>query len=244
MATQIFIDNREHGLIPHFKLDPTQVLPLEVGDVLFKWDQRIVCIVERKTLEDLQSSINDGRYKEQKLRLLQTREETGCTLVYVVEGGKGKGGGSFSQLNPGMVGAILNTCFRDKIFILQTDSINDTVSALKGMLLRFSEKPETYFSVDGWGTELTKAAHTSALINTKRKGNIDGMTCFLMQLASIPNISMKKATSIADAFGVRCMGAFVAALNCLDEKAQIKRLKEVDGVGGILAKSIVSHVFG
>jgi len=43
---------------------------LDLGDFVFYKDGEIILVVERKTTCDLYSSIRDGRYKEQKIRLL------------------------------------------------------------------------------------------------------------------------------------------------------------------------------
>lgn len=244
---ELFIDNREHGLVAIFNANcNTNVIqkiePLDVGDVQFRFDGRLACVVERKTMEDLQSSINDGRYKEQKLRLLQTREETGCIIVYILERSLQSNNRvlDFTCMNSGMVGSILNTCLRDRIFVLQTSGLEDTAAALDGMWKRFVKEPLIYFGENA-GTMLSKTAHTDALIKTKRKGNIDGETCFLMQLSCIPSISMKKAQAIAAHFQVNTIGSLVHAL--ADQVTRVKKLSEVDGVGKVLAKCIAEHLF-
>ena len=86
----IVIDNREIKLIelfksfeiPNFKLS---VKPLKIGDILIlnnsenldietcsdeEMYKHVLTIFERKTCQDLLSSINDGRYREQKARLI------------------------------------------------------------------------------------------------------------------------------------------------------------------------------
>ena len=52
-----------------------EVLPL--GDIIFKTNEdSLICIIERKSLNDLMSSIKDGRYEEQSHRL----SHNGCLL--------------------------------------------------------------------------------------------------------------------------------------------------------------------
>ena len=43
---------------------------LDLGDYLFKYNGEVVAIIERKTIDDMANSIKDGRYREQKSRLL------------------------------------------------------------------------------------------------------------------------------------------------------------------------------
>jgi len=61
---------------------------MDLGDVqiLLRHDGAVVrtLVFERKTLPDLVSSIHDGRYREQKSRLLATTDT--CNVAYIIEG--------------------------------------------------------------------------------------------------------------------------------------------------------------
>jgi ERCC4-type nuclease len=247
---RIFIDNREHSLISDSQLNNlisaecASVKPLDVGDIQILCNDNIKVVIERKTIEDLISSIKDGRYKEQKLRLLQTREETGCVLVYIIEKSPRINAhrGLFMDMSAGVVGAIINTCIRDHIFVLQTQSVEDTASLIQGMFSRIQKDPSTYFPTIGLNEthDLSKETHTDALIKTKRKGNIDEHTCFLMQLSCVPGISMKKASALAEHFNTSTMGGLLSQLK--PGKDGIKQLGNVDGIGKVLAKTIIQHL--
>ena len=68
---KLVIDNRENKLIEHFKnREHVEIKMLEIGDIIFYHEDKIVLLIERKTITDLSSSIKDGRYREQKKRLL------------------------------------------------------------------------------------------------------------------------------------------------------------------------------
>lgn len=65
---EFIIDNRETKAKQYFeKHEYTNARNLELGDFVFKYNEDIVCLIERKTISDLLASIKDGRYKEQKL---------------------------------------------------------------------------------------------------------------------------------------------------------------------------------
>ena len=93
---KIIIDIREQSLFDIFlskfaeNMNNTiqilkQVLPL--GDILFVSDDDIpICIIERKTLQDLLASIKDGRYKEQSYRLSNSTEYHKHNIFYLIEG--------------------------------------------------------------------------------------------------------------------------------------------------------------
>ena len=56
---------------------------LMLGDIHITYKD-LTYIFERKTLQDLQSSIKDGRYKEQKARLLSNTSQK--FITYIIEG--------------------------------------------------------------------------------------------------------------------------------------------------------------
>ena len=71
------IDYREKKLIEQFKNNKNNknnqnyiISNLDIGDIIIKYNEYITYIIERKTISDLCSSILDGRYREQKERLL------------------------------------------------------------------------------------------------------------------------------------------------------------------------------
>ena len=56
-----------------------------LGDISFNNDENELLIIERKTLPDLLASIKDGRYREQKLRLINKQKEH-IQIYYLIEG--------------------------------------------------------------------------------------------------------------------------------------------------------------
>jgi ERCC4-type nuclease len=101
----IIIDNREHGLYEkikssftdenkHLFLLSSKVLP--IGDIEIvqtttscaevEDDTENICIIERKSLLDLLSSIKDGRYEEQSYRLIHSSNYHTHNIVYIIEG--------------------------------------------------------------------------------------------------------------------------------------------------------------
>ena len=87
MSVKLVLDVRENELIKRFKLLKIDYITeqLDLGDIKVLLDDEIVSIIERKTINDLSASIKDGRYKEQKLRLLNTDIDR-TKIVYVIEG--------------------------------------------------------------------------------------------------------------------------------------------------------------
>lgn len=83
---EIIADDRERKVIEHLKKKcKTKVERITVGDYALTLNGKIVMIIERKTLNDLSSSIKDGRM-ENNNKLLMARKVTGCKLLYIIEG--------------------------------------------------------------------------------------------------------------------------------------------------------------
>ena len=94
----------------------------------------IDCIAERKTSADLASSIKDGRYEEQKRRLVLCGLET---KIYFVEGLSlsvssmgGGGGGGRAVTSEALKTAIVSTQLNSGISVIRTRGIDHTISSL------------------------------------------------------------------------------------------------------------------
>ena len=86
MDYSIILDNREGKLIDYFKDKPRILIEqLELGDIIFRINDNdeVKYIIERKSVSDLYSSIKDGRYREQKVRLLANYPLS--KIIYLIE---------------------------------------------------------------------------------------------------------------------------------------------------------------
>ena len=72
---------------------------LEIGDFILKNENdEIIFIIERKTLNDLNCSIKDGRYKEQSMRLDCCNLEN-HNIIYLIEDGEVADQGNYLDLS-------------------------------------------------------------------------------------------------------------------------------------------------
>jgi ERCC4-type nuclease len=91
----IKVDTRESALlqqinyqvtvIPVFKSIKVQSETLPIGDIIINDDNEDKIIIERKSVNDLLSSIKDGRYEEQSYRLNGLNHHN-HNIVYLIEG--------------------------------------------------------------------------------------------------------------------------------------------------------------
>ena len=118
----IKIDTREKKLIETFKeyYPDIQICveQLDIGDILIINN---INIYERKTICDVLASIKDGRWKNQKQRILDNYEKS----LYIIENDD-----IFTNERK-LSSAYINTLFRDRIPIIFTNSISNTTKLIK-----------------------------------------------------------------------------------------------------------------
>jgi ERCC4-type nuclease len=123
----IRFDRREKDLIARWEEPNMRVETLPLGDVVVG---RL--LIERKAAGDLAASIKDGRWRDQKARLLQ---QTAFQPLYVVEGPL------TGLARVALQGAICNTVLRDRIHVLRTRDADDTVLVLRLLLRKVTAPP-------------------------------------------------------------------------------------------------------
>lgn len=177
----IVIDLRENAIKDHFKDNKPEWIEysqLPLGDIIIKDGEQIIFIIERKTLDDLSHSIKDGRYHEQKFRLLEhfSRDQ----IIYLIEGTKSKG---FYQ------GAIINTILRDNIKVLRSVSLKESIQ----IIIDLYEKSKK-------GTFNTKGIESkdySQMVKIQKKNHFKPYHWYIASLKTIPGVSEKIAQTIA-----------------------------------------------
>ena len=78
----LLIDNREQELIKILDI-PFERKNLLLGDIVYANEDKEYIIIERKTINDLLSSIKDGRHREQKMRLMNTNKNK-VHYIYII----------------------------------------------------------------------------------------------------------------------------------------------------------------
>jgi ERCC4-type nuclease len=218
-----------------------------IGDIHIKHNGNTY-IFERKTTKDLISSIHDGRYREQKARMLSTYNQK--YLSYIIEEDDILSSKIYSKNKSMVQGAYINTLFRDNIRILFTKNVGETVTLLLSIAIKMIEHPKKFanndmctHTIEGVLQEVTTTQHAvyTDFIKLKKKkiDNIDINTCYIMQLSQIPHISNIIAKNIAKVYPN--MIELITKLNECDDK--IKELCKIDGVGKEKAGTIVKYLF-
>lgn len=229
------------------------VLPM--GDAIIKTnDDKELIIVERKSLQDLLSSIKDGRYKEQSYRLQNCCGGMPHNVMYIIEG-------AFSQLrNPALEKRIIYSAMT-------------TLSAFKGFsVIRTSSVQETadwlLAYTDKMGRELEKgeklcfykcdkdvaidnpenAVVTSSLVDPQKycevvkrtkKENLTPENMGEVILCQIPGISSVSAITIMKEF--KTIANLITAVE-KDPTCMDKLICESGGKSRKISKAVVQNV--
>lgn len=241
----ITIDAREVSLyndiidrdLDNYK-DKIQIISenLLLGDIHITY-KNITHIFERKTLQDLQASILDGRYKEQKARLLSNVSQK--YITYIIEGDNILSSSTYDKYKSMIQSAYLHTLFRDNIRILYTKNIMETTTLILLITTKILDKPDKFlyeeYTADKCYTDFIK-------LKKKKIDNIDAKSCFIMQLSQIPMISNVIAKNIYSKYS--SMGNLVKLLDVFEtSELKIKELCKIDGVGKEKASLIVKYIF-
>jgi crossover junction endonuclease MUS81 len=182
---KVIIDDRERDLMKDigdsFSYESKR---LDLGDIhiCHPLEERPMCIIERKSMSDLEASITDGRYREQKGRLASS----GIPIIYIVEDGTIK-----KHKEPMVKGAILNTQVRDRIPIVMSKGVSHTATLI-GQLKR---KETEYF--DNKGVHIME---TYTPLKSKKSKNASIDDIYVQQLTMINGVSKQMAEDIREKY--------------------------------------------
>ena len=206
---KIIVDVRETALFAALSdLSGVEKAALPIGDVAFFIESDPCVILERKSVEDLAASHRDGRYKEQRARLLGERGK-GIAIGYLLEVPTFISSSRFSDAD--LKNAILRLQFRYTIPVIQSASIADSASYIKAIVAALSRDPECFKG--GLATTATAAAavYTEA-IHVRKADNSTPDRVFRSLLRVVPGLG-----SVAVEGLVAATGGSLAALQSKTE---------------------------
>jgi len=208
----VLIDIREHELWK--LLEPWHVentdgwiavkKTMDVGDIAFYNDisGTPLAVLERKTAEDLGASLSDGRYREQRSRLLALRGQ-GASIGYIVEVppwsptlSRTWCRGTFTEVQ--VQHAILRLQFRYTIPVFQAATLKETVQWIRRIAKQLITDPDAFKG--GLATERVQVAWAyKDALRTKKAANNTQETIFQAMLQTVPGLGKTAVDAIATA---------------------------------------------
>ena len=239
MSSKINIDYRESSLISTFQklFSNVQIITanLDVGDIIIeKNNSPLKIIIERKTISDLNSSIKDGRYKEQKFRLKTAANNDNIKICYLLEG-LIPYNDKFISKTP-ILGFYHNTMIRDNILVFRSISIEESCEIIKHIYDKLEKNEEIFLreqikkveivgeNMDNINKEEIEYANTLKL---KKKDNITGNVFFLETLALIPGVSINTSSVIVNKYGT-LMNLIETYGKLSDESERLRLLRDLE----------------
>ena len=189
---------------------------LEIGDFhIFKDDQsNFSLIIERKSLSDLLSSIKDGRYNEQSLRL-DSHELPNHNIIYLLEGSIES---QKNNLNKQIIySSWISLNYFKGFSVINSYNIKQSINIIFNFAdkLRREKDKKPYFLVD---CKEKNDIPYSSVIKTSKKSNISKDNILEIMLMQIPNISNNIAICISNKFKSikNLINSLEEDSNCLD----------------------------
>ena len=188
-------DNKDNNIIIDIK-------SLEIGDYIFYDDKedKIKVIIERKSLQDLESSIKDGRYREQSVRLNSCSTHN-HNIIYLIEGN------IETYKNTKFKSTIYSSIFSLNYFkgfsVICSSNQIETGEIIYNFICKLMREENRcgYYSLDLDNTSNTSIT-TDYLenIKTAKKSNITPDNILQLMLMQIPGISSCSAKVISQQY--------------------------------------------
>jgi ERCC4-type nuclease len=198
MPVEIRVDFRESALIAQLQQSNNDLNViednLELGDIHVVYDD-IRLIFERKTMSDLAASLKDGRYKEQKHRMLSHHNPR--QITYIIEGARPVTiEDKFGLAKTVYDGVYIYTMYRDGIHVIHVRDVAETAAWIINVATKLSQNPAKFVEEGG----AVKEYVSSCKAKSRRIDNMTPDNCYLMQLCQIPGISVKIAKTIKETY--------------------------------------------
>jgi len=260
------IDCRENTVVQWYnssdlcKDDRICVERMDTGDFIFTRDDKPFVCIERKRIDDFASSIRDGRYKTQKMELIEyaSRFDPPPFLVYLVE--------QFNIIDDSdmtteigktkisketVLSAMTKTMFRDGFQIVMTTDVDDSIRWLCKMWSNLTKGEFEGYDVDDSSNKYYDSMSLKlGKRSTSQMKNIDRdktNSWWMLALANINGISAAKAKQIVERYpDASSLLKAYESLNNDDEKYKLLSNIKVNNrrIGYAASKSVYEHIMG
>ena len=200
----IVFDTRETKLLSYINTTNDTFLikteNLDIGDIhLCQPDNTCIVIFERKSINDLAASIQDGRYKEQALRLSNFTLPN-HHIIYIIEGDidqyKPNSYSKHKITSKTLRSSIVSILYTKGFSVLFTKNTQDTAN----WIMQFAEKIYKNGITGYYNDNEPKQTNYTEQIKMKKQGNITPDNIDQIMLSQIPGISIIIANALLHTF--------------------------------------------
>ncbi len=210
---EIILDNREHALITSIKnLSQLEDIKIDVqqlalGDIVIRENGNDIIVIERKTYNDLLSSIKDSRFLEQSYRLSNTSGLNTHSIIYVIEGNINS---ITDPIEKKMVYSSMSTLLYYKGFsVMRTGNVSETAEFILNIAEKIRKEtikktiPYIYIKqpiVQDISNNKLTALDYCKVVKKVKKENVVKENVGQIMLSQIPGISSDTAIAILKDF--------------------------------------------
>ena len=190
---------------------------LPLGDIIIHdpAQEKDIVLFERKSLNDLAASIQDGRYKEQSFRLTQTTDFHNHNIIYIIEGDIARYDSKHNRISKSALqSAMVSLLYYKGFSVIRTQNVGETAE----FILHFADKVAKENAITTGGTsnpaysnnaqppllpcDDDAAERYSEVASKKEKRDfITRENIGEIMLAQVPGVSPKIATGIMKKYG-------------------------------------------
>ena len=190
--------------------------------------------IERKSIKDLCSSITDGRFREQKQRLLDSINDNN-KICYLIEGTVNKNTSDIknSLSNTIINGSLLNLLFKHEYKTIQTENKQDTFNMI---LLLYKKFKNGDFKVNQINTSSIKLVKRSDKIKDNKLS---------YQLCLIPGVSINIANTLIS-YPIQTIKELIDTYNLLETDTQRENLfseVKIQGKNRKIGKALSKKIY-
>lgn len=201
----LVLDTREVGLAAALTGQGVsfRVAPLSAGDFWIVDDSEPTAppllAAERKTFADFAASNTDGRYREQRARLMAMRG-AGTAVVYVLEGSwsvaESRRYGTLTE--PSMKRLLARLTIRYGLPVLTADNMTATAQWCRVLLAQLRDDPTVFHPESGSIAESTAGAMTAytAALGVVKAANRTPAAVAAAMLGAVPGLGEKRVAAI------------------------------------------------
>jgi ERCC4-type nuclease len=222
------IDIRERDLIPLLTPWPSKQLP--VGDIWIGLSGEALTagsiLAERKDTNDLEASILDGRYREQRTRLVKAAQESGARPLYIIEGPMDRMWGKLSEA--ALQKHLNRLMLRYGIAVIHTESLQGTAALCKQLAEQIAEDSAVFKLQDA-----ATVTYSSTVAVSKRGNKEDPHNFAATALQACPGVS----SAVAEAL-LKELGSFSSIFSASEATLAAVKISEKRKVGPAVAKRL------
>ena len=234
---EIWVDNREVELKRTMVDSFVHAKQLDIGDVVFAHEGRILAVFERKTASDLSSSVVDGRYVEQKARLHAFSTTHNVPVVYIIEGCSMMCHNDARLSDSSLSALKISMVFDHDIKVVYTESVQQTVEFLRRACRHISSHIDA---------DACPKATMDDIMCMKRNRLITSANLFRLQLAQIPGVSIKLSQIIASTFENSAVSFFAALAKdgreSMEQRIAALQTRSNRTIGAKTAHKIIQYI--